>query len=325
MAQPTDLTPETHRRALVDHVGANGRVEDLSDVHLSIFRPGEGTLLVTFESLAAIRARRGGRPWSASLAQTRNVATLTIAGMGKTWFRDQALFDYFDEMTDDGVFDEYDTVIFAGGGMGGYGAAAFSVAAPGSVVFLAQPYATLDRDIAPWETRFGSARSLAFGPRYGNAADMIDAAARVYVVTDPYQQLDAMHASLFRGAHVTRLPAPHGGPDLWLQLQSMHVLDQLVTSAGDGTLTPLRFARIWRARRSDPVWLGHVLRKLEGLNRPLLTATWAAAMLNREDSPSVRRRLKAALVQLAEDGHEVPRGLQPKAVGRSDRMQMAGE
>lgn len=324
MSELTGLTPEEHRRLLTDYVGADGTIEDIGESHLSLFRPGGNTLLVEFDEMHAIRSREGGLPWGAGLARKRGYATLTIAARGATWFRDSQLHDHFDGLTDDGLFDDYDTVIFAGGGMAAYGAAAFSVAAPGAVVFLAQPYATLDRDVTPWEDRFRTARRLSFGPRYGNAAQMIDAAVRVYVVTDPTRPLDAMHASLFQGRHVTRLPAPHAGPDIWGQLQSLGILDRLVAGA-EGRLSRLRFAQLWRARHSDPVWLNRVLRKLDGMDRPWLTAVWAGAMLRREDSPMARRRLNAALSALADQGRDAPAGLRPQPVERAERMLLAGE
>jgi hypothetical protein len=206
----------------------------------------------------------------------------------------------------------------------GYAAASFSVAAPGATVVLLGPYATLAPDDAPWERRFRSDRALSFGPRYGYAPDMVDAASRVYVVSDPTEDADAMHASLFRGAHVTRLPAPHAGPRLGARLQAMGIMEDILVEAADGRLGPLRFAQLWRARRRDEVWLGNVLRKLDMAGRPWLQAIFASGMLEQTGAPAARRRLNDALARLAEAGIAPPAGLKPRPVTPAT-MLLAGE
>ena len=49
-----------------------------------------------------------------------------------TWFRDPAVYGWFDRLVDEGFFDEFDRVLFYGAGPCGYAAAAFSVSAPGA-------------------------------------------------------------------------------------------------------------------------------------------------------------------------------------------------
>ncbi len=311
-----------HRDALARHAGGLGYVRDIDDRHLSIFRSMGPTLLVTFETEAEIADRPTRLPWSDALARRRRMSTLDIVAHGRTWFRSDGLTAFFDELTDEGFFDEFDKVIFAGGGMSAYGAAAYSVAAPGATVFLAQPYATLARDITPWERRFRSSWHLSFGPRYGNAARMIDAAERVYVVTDPTIPADAMHASLFQGDHVTRLPAYHAGGAIWTTLDRLGILNRLVAGAEAGNLTPTRFAELYRRRREDRVWLDAFMRKVDRMDRPWLTALMAGSLLQRRDDPAARRRLNAALANLEAAGHSAPAGLRPEPVIEA---RMAGE
>lgn len=317
---------DDHRDALRRAAGEDGYLRELGTGHLALFRPGGSTLLVEFDDLRAVEARPGGLPWSAGLHDKRGWTTLSILARGRDWYRDDAVHDFFDDLTDDGTFDAYDNVIFFGAGIGAYGAAAHSVAAPGATVFLIVPYATLDRDVTPWERRFRSARSLPFGPRYGNAARMVDAARRVYVVTDPRQHADAMHASLFTGDHIVRLPAANGGPDVRTRLERIGILDRLVAGAESGALTPLRFARLWRARRRDEEFLLRLLRRLEDGDRPWLTAVLAGFMLRGgKSSGPARRRLNAALFDLADSGREAPRGLSPEPPRLGERILMAGE
>ncbi|CTQ50417.1 hypothetical protein [Jannaschia donghaensis] len=321
------MTRAEHRDALLAAAGDAGYLRQIGDDHLALFRPAEDsdTLIVSFEGLDATRGRAGGLPVSTGLARKRDWATLDIMAEGRTWFRDDDLHDYFDTLTDDGFFDDYDSVVFVGGGMGAYGAAAHSVAAPGSTVFVMQPYATLDRAIAPWEQRFRSAWSLPFGPRYGNAARMIDAAARVYVVTDPTEAADAMHASLFQGSHVTRIAAYHAGADIQARLEETGILDRLLAGAESGALTPLRFAQLWRGRRQNGTWLMGLMRKTDRMDRPWLSALVAGHMVRKGAGQAARRRLNAALSRLAAEGRKAPGDLEPSPIGQQPRTLMAGE
>lgn len=324
--QTQPLSRADHRAALTAAAGDIGYLRQVGDDHLALFRPGGDTLVVTFDTLEACRARDGGLPVSTGLARKRGWATLDIMAEGRTWFRDDALHDFFDALTDDGFFDDHEEVLFVGGGMGAYGAAAHSIAAPGATVFLMQPYATLDRRIAPWERRFRSAWALPFGPRYGNAARMIDAARRVYVITDPTEAADAMHASLFQGDHVTRIAAHHAGADIQKRLEETNILDRLLAGAEGGGLTPLRFAQLWRARRQNATWLTGLLRKVDRLDRPWLTALVAGHMVRRDIAgPAARRRLNAALSRLAADGRGAPGDLKPAAKDDPARPRLAGE
>ncbi|CTQ32920.1 phosphoadenosine phosphosulfate reductase [Jannaschia rubra] len=327
MADSRPMPPADHRAVLADAAGDLGFLRQLGDDHLVLHRPAAAAniLIVTFEMLDVTRARDGGLPLSTGLARERGWATLDVLAEGRTWFRDEAVIDFFDGLTYDGFFDDFDSVIFVGGGMGAYGAAAFSVSAPGATVFLMQPYATLARDVTPWERRFRSAWSLPFGPRYGNAARMIDAARRVYVVTDPTEVADAMHASLFNADHVVRLPAPHAGSDIQRRIESTGALGRLIVEAETGTLDPARFARIWRTRRQDATWVRGLMRKVERMDRPFLSALVAGHMVRQGGFPAAHRRLNAALSQLSAEGRAAPAHLHPTPPPDNPRPLLAGE
>lgn len=324
---PKPMNRARHRDALVAAAGEDGYLRQVGDDHIVLHRPGSeaGVLLVTFEGLDDTRAREGGLPLSTGVARKRDWATLDVMAEGRTWFRDDAVHDFFDALTDDGFFDDYDKVLFAGGGMGAYGAGAHSVAAPGATVLLVQPFATLDREVAPWEGRFRSARSLDWTGRYGNAARMIDAARKVYLVTDPHMPADAMHASLFSADHVTRLPAPFAGSDIRQRLEAIGILDRLLAGAESGSLGPHRFAQLWRGRRQDATWLHGLLRRTDRMDRPWLQALVAGHMVRHGAGQVARRRLNAALARLASEGRAAPSGLAPAAPDPIERTLLAGE
>lgn len=309
-AATAPMTRAAHRAALA---AADGELRQVGDEHIVLTRPpssgiGAGTLLVTFDTLDAARARPGGLPIGSALAQAHGWATLDVLADGPTWFRCKALHDRFDALADEGMFDAFGRVVFAGGGMGGYGAAAFCIAAPGATVLAVQPRATLARDVAPWERRFRDAWALDWSGRYADASRLIESAGLAWIVADPGEVADAMHASLFRGPHVIRLPAPQGGRDLIGRIERAGILDHLIADAADGVLDPARFARLWRARRRDPGWLTGLLRATEHRDRPWLAAIVAARAVSEGRGIAAARRRDAALSRLAERGQRAPSG-----------------
>ena len=196
-----------------------GFFEAIDAQHHAFHVTGGDTLLVTFES--------GAKLWGPDVATAIDASLLMIHADGPTWFRSPDLFDFVDDLTDEGFFDDFDTVLFAGAGMGAYGAGAFCVAAPGAEVLLMQPIATLERAKVPWEVRNRKAWSLRWGPRYSYAPRSVQAANHVTVISDPTETLDAMHASLFQADHTTHLRIPHAGPRVLTMLHSINLLTPL--------------------------------------------------------------------------------------------------
>ncbi|MDG1103479.1 MAG: hypothetical protein P8N75_08935 [Ascidiaceihabitans sp.] len=127
-------------------------------------------------------------------------------------FTIQMVYSYFDRLDDDGIFDDFDHVIFYGAGPCEYAAAAFSVAAPGATVVAIQPQATLDPQITEWDDRYVKMRRADFSSRYGYAPDMLDAAEQAYVIYDPCERLDAAHAAMFTRSNVKNSASITLGP-----------------------------------------------------------------------------------------------------------------
>ncbi|MCC6271443.1 MAG: phosphoadenosine phosphosulfate reductase, partial [Microbacteriaceae bacterium] len=211
-----------------------------------------------------------------------------------SWFRDPAVFGFFDRLIDDAFFEDFDRVVFYGAGMGGYGAAAFSVAAPGCTVLALAPQASLDPESAEWDRRFPAARRLDFTDRFGFAPDMVEGCERVFLVYDPVQQVDAVHAAMFRGPQVVKLRARHIGRDPQAELARLNVLRPLIDAACAGTLNATRFQHLWRARRDNPHYLGRLIARIQASNRQSRLATALRIANERVDHP----QLRAALVKL---------------------------
>ena len=281
--------------AIMDEIGSEtGYFSRLGAQHSAFFSDQGPVLLVTFETVAAARAAGETQmPLGYRIAAPRGWSSLTLLADGETWFRDPAVWAYFDRLIDESFFEDFDRVVFFGAGMGGYAATAFAAAAPGAVVLAISPQASLAPAVAGWDRRFPRARRRDFSTRFGYAPDMIEAASRVFVVHDPYQSADAVHASLFRGPHVVQLPARHSGRAPQIELDRMGVLRQLVESACTGTLNAHRFYRMWRARMDQPGYLLRAAARLQASGRQGRLVRFLRAACAQVDHP----RLRAALTE----------------------------
>ena len=258
-------------------------------------------LLVTFEEVDTIRlSSEGGRPLGFAFSERRDWSHLCILAHGETWFRDERLIHYFDGLVDEGFFEGFDRVVFYGSEMGAYGAGAYSVAAPGATVLLVQPVATLDASRTSWDPRFRQFRRRDFGDRYGYGPEMVEAAGQSFVIFDPHERLDAMHAALFDRGPVTHLRCPYLGGQIEIDLISMGLLDRILDLAGDGQLDADAFFRLYRQRRNNARYLRRLLNALEAQNRPWLAALLCENAVKRLDRQRFRDGLRSARGQIVD-------------------------
>lgn len=251
------------RVVIEDIAEERGYFDALGPDHAALFTDAGPVLLVSFETDPSIRARDGHAPLGWALTRPHDHSSLVLTSRARSWFRDPEVYAYFDRLIDDGFFDEFERVVFLGAGPCGYAAAAYSVAAPGATVIALAPQASLAPDWAGWDRRYPEARRLDFGSRYGYAPDMIEAAAAAFVIHDPAEAEDAMHATLFARAGATTIRARHFGDALSLILDDSGALEKIVAAATAGALTETKVYRALRARRDDPGWLKRFLSDVE--------------------------------------------------------------
>ncbi len=269
----------------------DGYLERLGTRHWAFFAEDRPQLLVTFERAETIRARESQLPAAYEMAKARGWSILTLIAEGETWWRDRAVWGYFDRLVDDAFFDDFDQVLFHGAGPAGYAACAYAVAAPGARVLAVAPRATLDPEVAGWDRRNLAARRLDFTSRYGYAPDMTEGAGHVWLVHDPLHAPDAMHAALFRAPWVTPLKARRTGEATERALVGVGVLDKVLEDAMAGTLTPAGFARHWRSRRSYAAYLKTILAQAAAKNRPELEKRICRSVTRRMKAPRFAARL----------------------------------
>lgn len=270
----------------------DGYVQALGTRHWAFFHDDGPTLLVTFERAGAIRSYSADRlPDGYRLARAKGWSHLCLIAEGDTWYRDPAVHRYFDRLIDDAFFEDFQHVLFYGTQMGGYAAAAYSVAAPGATVLAVQPVATLDPAIAGWDDRYRRARRLNFTDRFGFAPEMTEGAGQVFVIHDPTEREDAMHAALFHRPWVTQLRARRIGSTLEAALRKMNLFDTLLTQAATGTLTPLSFARALRERRTYGPYLRRLLAIQAEAGRTARELMICRSVVGRVRAPTFRKRL----------------------------------
>ncbi|PCH75063.1 MAG: phosphoadenosine phosphosulfate reductase [Rhodobacteraceae bacterium] len=295
-----DQSQSAWKENLVEIGAREGFYEELGSQHSALFVKRGKTLIVTFENLDHVYENAEDRmPWGYGFVVSRNWSMLGLMAKDWTWYRDDSVFDFFDRLRKKGFFKDFDKVVFYGASMGAYAASVFSAASPGATVICISPQATLDREIASWETRYHKAWRQSFSGRYAYGPDMVEAAKNVYIFYDPRAPLDAMHAALYRGENITKYRCRFMGhriASLWLQLG---ILKPVIEGCVDGTLGAVDFYKSLRARRDNKRFQKEMLHRLEGWNRPKLLADYCTAVLSRRHAPHFRNARSRALSGLA--------------------------
>ena len=304
-----DLTDTQWLVQLEDIGEEEGYFSPLGDDHAAVFVDrSQDVLFVSFETLAGTRAvSETGMPLGFDVCENRGWSHLTLLAMKETWYRSHFVYGYFDRLVDEGFFEDFDKVIFYGAGMCGYAAAAFSVVAPGATVIAVSPQATLARELTEWDTRFEGTRRMDFSSRYGFAPDMLEAADSAYIIYDPDEVEDAMHAALFRGPNIFKHRYRRGRSGaIDGDLRTMGLISRLCEVAVNCCLTPVQVARKMRSRRRHMPYLRALLARVIAEDRPYLTALLCRAVLADRPIPRFRHHLEAAEVRLKEQGRAVP-------------------
>lgn len=278
-----NLDPNKWLGQIDDICEDHGFFEQLGSEHFAGFLEAGNKLIVTFENAEDVRAHNvDAEPRGFAYARHDGWSHLALLSQKESWFRDPAIYSFFDRLVDDGFFDDFENILFYGGdGGAAYAAAAYSVAAPGSTVIALRPQATLDAQTTGWDTRYKKQRNQDFVSRYGYAPDLVDGAQKVFVAYDPYIHLDAMHAALFRGSHVTLLPCPLLGDELDRAFDRMGIHDIMIKLAMDQALDRKRFKQLLRARRYDQTYATDLVQYLIAQKRYGLAEMTCAYMLQR--------------------------------------------
>lgn len=289
--------------ALKEVGDALGYFEPIGPNHFAAFIDQSPTLIVSFDSHQNIcRRSEQAAPAGWAAAKANGWSHLSVISNGDTWFRDPAVYGFFDRLVDDGFFEDFDRVVFYGAGMGGYAATAFCVTSPGSTVLALQPQASLAADKAAWDTRFPRMRRTDFSSRYGYGPDMTEGAKEVFILHDPLEAFDAMHASLFDAPYVHHHRVRLMVRDIEAELRLMDCIEPMLKQAATGRLSLPEIARILRVRRDTPRYVRRLMNRLQDDENTYREAMVCRNFVRRGAGPRFRKRLK----ELAASGPLLP-------------------
>ncbi|MCK0138198.1 phosphoadenosine phosphosulfate reductase [Aliiroseovarius sp. F47248L] len=295
-------TPDDEWLAQLEEISdERGYFEPLGVEHSAILTDEGRTLLVTFETVRSVRDTSPlQEPLGWTLVRQNGWSNLCVLAHSDSWFRDRAVYGYFDRLIEDGFFEEFEKVIFFGAGMCGYAAAAFSIVAPEVTVIAVQPQATLDPNRTEFDRRFPKARRRNFTDRYHYAPEMVEMAQDVFLFFDPAITEDTVHAAMFAGTHIHHIHCRHFGGDLPQALFDMGVTHDLIDQAGQNRLTPQSCYRALRVRRRYRPYLRRLLASAEARRKPLLVKWLATSVTTHQHAPRFQQALKRAEQALAE-------------------------
>ncbi|MBY8976841.1 glycosyltransferase family 2 protein [Rhodobacteraceae bacterium NNCM2] len=256
-------------------------------------------LVVSFDNLSNVNDKSLDRePWAYKFIKDNGYSVLGILSFKANWYRDEKLFDFFDRLKAEGFFRKFKRVAFVGTSMGGYGAAAFSAAAPGATVIAFSPQSTLDTRLVPWEKRFNKGRAQDWSGRYADAAAGTQAAERVYLLYDSYFEPDLRHAKRFHGANIVHLPTWHSGHKSALFLRRAEILKPIMAEGVKGTLDRESFFRLYGKRRKLPWYINAITDQAIRTGGPS-RAERVARQLDRENRNHLARAVRKRIADAA--------------------------
>lgn len=224
--------------------------EKFAAVHVA---RGNEYLIVAFDNLSAVNDKSLEREaWGDKFYAENGWSSLGILTFDANWYRDEALFDYMEDLRDSGFFNRFKHVVFTGTSMGGYAACAFSDLVPGSTVLAYSPQSTLAKDLVPWEKRFNRGRQQDWSGRYRDCTEHTAGAARIYLCYDPYMEGDKAHADRYSGGNIVHLHANYIGHKTVVFFRRAGILKNITKLCITNRMTKVIFDDLYRSRRKLP-------------------------------------------------------------------------
>lgn len=254
--------------------GAGFYLKQPNHAIVMVQRPAE-YLLVTFDHQGYRHLPDHSRvPWGAQYAKSRRISHLSVMSNVSNWFQDDWLVKQFRRFSNQGHFDGYKRVLFAGLGMGAFGAVSFSRYAKHAHVAAFAPQSTLDPELLDWDDRFPS------GNRQDWSHEVSDAGKarphRMTVFVDPRSQLDVQHIERLKAQDLRVFHTMHSNQRPFLYLNRLGIAERLMDRLIKTDLTALEYYRLLRDRRYLQ-WTRNNLRRYHGDK----SRQWAVDIVNR--------------------------------------------
>ncbi|MCV2874996.1 hypothetical protein OE810_01875 [Rhodobacteraceae bacterium XHP0102] len=223
------------------------------------YQRGEKTprhLVVSFDNLASLDHPYPRAPWLYRHLGGIGCSFLGVQSHAKDWFRTEDPAEMIAMLAAQGFFAAFERVVFAGASMGGFGALNFAPLVDGAEVVAFSPQSTMQRAIAPFETRFPWAvrNSDWSRPEFLDAAAAIPHIPKVTLLYDPHIRADFLHAKRLSGPNVTHVKLAHCTHEavrVVVHCEAIGILLEDVLATG--AISP-RFWQAYRARRGIRKW-----------------------------------------------------------------------
>jgi len=232
-------------RGVVDNIWYKISIIDYDLPIVITFSPCEPKHLVYLQKDIVEKATDELYIWGFDFITKERLNIISFAPLvGGQWYKSKKFSDFLTELSQ--VISRFPSRIGYGGSMGGFGVSVYSNLLNLDRVLLLNPFSTLNRRLAPFETRFPKAVK-----RGSWEFDFFDGAvcnARGYVIYDPLFDLDARQAKRYKNLHHLKLPGV--GHSIPLHLQKLGMLGWISRSfLHDGAIDKSRFYLEARNRR----------------------------------------------------------------------------
>ncbi len=173
------------------------------------------------------------------------------------WYRSEYLADYLKNLSEE-IYG-FPLRLGYGGSMGGYGVSVFSNLLNLNRVLLLNPFSTLNRRLAPFETRFSD--FLKNDNWESGFFDGGECNAKGYVIYDPLFHLDVKQANRYKNLEHLRLPGV--GHSMPMHLQRLGMLGWIAKSfLHENHIDKNRFYKEARRRRNYSEYYNWLLSKM---------------------------------------------------------------
>ena len=257
-------------KAAKQAAGRNNFLTSLPNHHV-LFARRSGHLVVSFDNKQ--QDKRNGQiyPWAFDFLKKGEFSHMGVMVNEKNdWFRDPALFDYFDDLRDRGFFQDFETVTFFGSSMGGFGALSFAEAASNAHALVYSPQSSLDKAVVPWEGRYDNAwaRGNWVDPRYRDAAKPMKKIKHADIFYDPLHLLDRRHAMRLKGPNVNLHSCYFTGHNTGRILTLMPEFSRYIQSLLRHEKPNIAFKEQWRERHHSQSYVRLLLDQALEAKRP---------------------------------------------------------